>query len=232
MTTETQEAWVLHKRPSGDTSALVTFFTPNKGILTCLVKAGRTPKKQGLLQAFQPLWLALEIRRDWHYVRHIEPATAAIPLAGPALFSGLYLNELLYYALRPMDAQPELFDAYLIALHQLALTTERLNLEALLRRFEWQLILACGCPVSFIQEADTGAPLQANTSYRLIATEGFIADKQGPISGQDLLALAKGQLDDPKLLKTAKRIMRQIIDNLLDGRQLKSRSLFSTKTGM
>ncbi|HHF7345836.1 TPA: DNA repair protein RecO [Legionella feeleii] len=226
MTTETLEGWVLHKRPSGDTSVRITFFTREKGVLTCLCKGGRTPKKQALLQPFSSLWLAIDTRKDWYYARNIESTTNGFKLNGEALFAGLYLNELLYYALAPMDAHPELFDVYLLTLRGLTTTTDRLVIEALLRRFEYALLLACGCSISFTEEACSTNAIVSHKQYQFIASTGFMASNEGGVSGGDILALSQGRLSDLNVLKTAKIIMRQAIDHLLGGRELKSRSLY------
>lgn len=225
MTTEAIEAWVLHKIPSGDSSARVTFFTREKGILNCLCKGGRTPKKQALLQAFSPLWLSLDSRRDWHYAHHIEPLRMSLNLKGNALFAGLYVNELLYYALKPMDSQPELFDVYLNTLQGLSIMNERLAIEMLLRRFEWFLLQSCGYLVSFNHTADSRIPIVANQYYQFVAGRGFITAERG-IPGACILALAQGHFEQLDVLKTAKFIMRQAIDHFLEGRILKSRSLY------
>lgn len=228
MTTEALEAWVLHKRPSGDTSVRVTFFTREKGILNCLYKGGRTPKKQAILQPFLPLWLAIDVRRDWHHVRQIETVAKPCELKGNSLFAGLYVNELLYYALSPLESQTELFDVYLHTMQGLSAITDRLAIEVLLRRFEYSLLLACGYSVSFTNEAYTVEPIEADQSYKFIAGAGFVATEIG-IAGMDILALAEGRLDEVKVLRTAKFIMRQAIDHLLGGRELKARSLYPQK---
>ena len=228
MITEGLEAWVLHKRPSGDTSARVTFFTREKGIVNGLCKGGRTPKKQALLQPFSPLWLAIELRRDWPYVRQFETFARPLEFEGNSLFAGLYVNELLYYVLSPMDAHPDLFDMYLHTLQGLSSSTDKLVIEVLLRRFEYALLVASGYSVSFTTEANSLKPIEFNQVYQFIAGEGFVVADKG-IEGSDILALAQGQLDEIKVLKTAKFIMRQAVDHLLGGRELKSRSLYPHK---
>src|SRR5258708_7721460 len=112
MITEALNAWVLHKTSSGETSARVTFFTLEKGIFTWVSKGGRSPKKQALLQPFLPLWLSVELRKNHPFLRSFEEQEAPLEFKGPALFAGLYTNELLFYALKPIDSQPELFKAY------------------------------------------------------------------------------------------------------------------------
>ncbi|CEK11171.1 DNA repair protein RecO [Legionella hackeliae] len=229
MTVELVEAWVLHKRPSGDSSVLVTFFTREKGIIKCLCKGGRSPKKQAVLQLFTPLWLSVEIKRDRHYVRQFETTSRTLDLKGNALFAGLYLNELLYYSLSALDYHPELFETYLKTLNGLVDATNNLMIEVLLRHFEWSLLTACGQAISFTEEANTMQLIDENKNYQFIAKEGFIPAITG-LSGKHILALSQGHLNDVAVLKTAKLIMRQAIDSLLEGRVLQSRALYIKKT--
>ena len=72
MTTKSLQGWVVHKTWSGDTSARVKFFTRELGLIECLCKGGRNPKKHALLQAFYPLWLAVDERYERYFARSIE----------------------------------------------------------------------------------------------------------------------------------------------------------------
>jgi DNA repair protein RecO (recombination protein O) len=224
--TKSLQAWVIHKQWSGDTSARVNFFTRELGLVQCLCKGGRTPKKQSLLQAFTPLWVSIDERYDRYYTRSIESISPMLALEGNSLFSGLYINELLYYALSPVYADTDLFNAYLMTLNGLALSQERLVVESLLRRFEWALLKTCGYSFSFTQEARTGALVATDTYYQFIAGEGFVSANKG-IPGEHLLALAADNLNEVVYLKSAKFIMRQAIDHLLGGREIKARALYS-----
>lgn len=225
MITKTIQAWVLHKRWSGETSARVTFFTRESGLIHCTYKGGRTLKKQSLLQAFTPLWVSVDERHDQYYVRSIESSSSVLPLEGNALFSGLYLNELLYYVLNPAYPDVELFDAYHMAIEHLAITNDRLVIEALLRRFEWTLLKSCGYSFSLTHEAVTSDGIRPDQYYRFVAGEGFISHSTG-LLGEHILALAQDNLENASYLKSAKLIMRQAIDHLLGGREIKSRSLY------
>lgn len=229
MTTKSLEAWVIHKQWSGDTSASVTFFTRESGLLNCLCKGGRTPKKQSLLQPFTSLWLSVDERFNHYYTRAVESTAPMLHLTGNSLFSGLYLNELLYHALRPMDADSDLFDAYLFTLQGLALTQERLAIESFLRRFEWVLLKACGHSFSLIEDARTGEEVIAGASYQFIAGEGIVWGSKG-IPGEHLLALSEDNLEEAHYLKSAKLIMRQAIDHLVGGKEIKARALYNTET--
>lgn len=225
MTTKTIEAWVLHKQWSGDTSARVSFFTRELGMVQCLYKGGRTPKKQALLQSFTPLWVNLAERHERYYAQTVESISPTLQLTGNSLFAGLYVNEILYYALSPNYSDSTLFDAYLFTLNGLALAKERAVIEALLRRFEWTLLHACGYSFSLTQEARTAHLIAEDSYYQFVAGEGFILDSRG-ISGTHILALAQDNLSEAPYLKSAKMIMRQAIDHLLGGREIKTRALY------
>ncbi|HAU1190702.1 TPA: DNA repair protein RecO [Legionella pneumophila] len=226
MTTKSLNAWVIHKQWSGDTSARLKLFTKELGLISCFCKGGRTPKKQSLLQAFIPLWVGIEERYDQYYTRSIESTSSRLNLEGHSLFSGLYINELLYYTLSPDFPDPDLFDAYLFTLNGIALAREREAIEALLRRFEWALLKACGYTFSFLHEARTGELIVPGSHYQFVAGEGFILGGDKKIPGEHLLAIATDNLSEAAYLKSAKFIMRQAIDHLLGGREIKARSLY------
>lgn len=223
MTVEINKAWVLHKKPSGDSSFRVTFFTREFGLLSCLCKGGRAPKKQALLQPFIPLWLAVDERRSWYYLRQIEALAPSADLKSQSLFAALYLNELLYYTLSAQDACPMLYDCYLKTLEVLGSNPDKLLIEVVLRQFEWQLLDLCGQGFLFNEELQSGRAVVPGLFYIFIPGEGFKTAAQG-IAGELLLKLAQGDLGELDTLKAAKRINRSAIDYLLGGRELNSRA--------
>ncbi len=225
MITNALQAWVIHKSWSGDTSARVVFFTREHGLVHCLYKGGRTPKKQALLQSFTPLWLAMDVRGDAHFVRQLEVAASPMFFVGQILFAALYVNELLYHALKPHDPHAELHEAYTFTLHALMSASDRFAIETILRRFEWTLLTSCGYHMSLSHDARSAKPIVANGFYRFIAGEGFVLADEG-ISGAYVIALSQDKLDDVAVLSAAKRIMRCAIDHALDGKEIKARALY------
>jgi DNA repair protein RecO (recombination protein O) len=225
MVTEGQPVWMLHKIPSGDTSAYVNFFTKDQGLIRCLYKGGLTSKKHSILQPFIPLWLIMNIRSDRYYVRQLDAINQPLPLKGVSLFAALYLNEILYQILKPLDPYPELFETYQEAVDMLASSNNIQVIEGILRRFEWHLIKNSGYGWSWTVEAENGEAIVAENKYYFIAGKGFITNEKG-ISGAAILTLSKGELKDLITLKTAKFIMRQAIDHLLGGKKLYTRELF------
>lgn len=226
MKAEAVNAWFLRSIPSGDTSLRISFFTSKYGIVEALYKGGRTPKKKSNLQTFMPLWLALDMRHEWYYVRNVEPESPALYLSGQSLFAGLYVNEMLYSMLKPHDAEPVLYDTYVNTLQGLTQAVDRLCIESLLRRFERELLEVAGYAVSFTHDAQTGEEIHSSASYRFVAGAGFYLSKDG-FSGQHILAFSDGKLEDAETLKTAKRVMRQAIAHALDGKEIQTRKLYT-----
>lgn len=225
MIADTQQAWIIHKYWSGDTSARVIFFTQEHGLVNCLYKGGRTPKKQALLQAFLPLWLAMDVRGDFHFVRQLEMAAPPTALVGESLFAGLYINELLFHALQPRDPHESLYSAYVDTISALATVSDRFALEAALRRFEWALLTSCGFHMSFTHDVRSEMPIEENRFYHFIAGEGFVLASDG-IKGIHIAAMAADKLDDIAVLKAAKQVMRRAIDHAIDGKVIKARALY------
>jgi DNA repair protein RecO (recombination protein O) len=227
MIAEALQAWVIHKYWSGDTSARVVFFTRERGLVNGLFKGGRTPKKQALLQAFTPLWLTLTQRGEACFVQHLETLGPPLQLMGPSLFASLYVNELIFHTMKPLDAHPGLHKAYETTLEILQTVSDRHALEAILRRFEWILLRSCGYHMSLTQEAYTAVPILDNQYYRMIPGEGFVTAEEG-ILGAHILALEAGKLNDIDVLKSVKRILRSAIDHALDGKIIKTRLLYQS----
>ncbi|RAP36412.1 DNA repair protein RecO [Legionella quinlivanii] len=225
MITETCKAWLLHRRPSGDSSLQVRFFTREMGVIDCLYRGGRKPGKHALVQPFSALWLSVNLRRDFFYINTVESTETILDLQGNALFTALYLNELIYYTIRPQDPCSWLFDSYELTLNALQITNDKLAIEIVLRQFEKCLLSTCGYSLNLSEEASTGDAITADHYYQFIPGTGFLLSRQG-FQGSDILAFANQDFSRLSVLKMAKAIMRQAIDHLLAGRELKSRALF------
>ncbi len=229
MITDGLDAWVLHTRQSGETSAEVTFFTREMGLVRARYNGGRAPKNQAQMQVFTPLWLTLDVRQDWHYVRQLEAVSASLPLRGDALFAGLYINELIYQGLSPLDPSPDFYDAYIHTLRALTWATERTTIAILLRRLEWRWLTLCGYQMSLTHDAQSKWPIESGEMYALIEGEGFVLSHRG-FQGAHIIAWANDALNDAAVLKTVKLVMRRAIDHALDGRPIQARKLYLKKT--
>src|SRR6202012_596822 len=96
--------------------------------------------------------LSVDTRGEQHYLRQLEGLAPPLALHNRSLLSACYINELLYYVLKPGEAFEELYEAYQFTLHGLCGALESLSLEAWLRRFEWVLLKSSGFALTIAEE--------------------------------------------------------------------------------
>ncbi|MFK7699621.1 DNA repair protein RecO [Pseudomonas caspiana] len=218
-----QPAYVLHSRAYRENSALVDFLTP-QGRLRAVLRSARG-KAGTLARPFVPLEVEFRGRGELKNVGRMESSGVASWMVGDALFSGLYLNELLIRLLPAEDPHPAVFDHYAATLQALA---QGRPLEPLLRSFEWRLLDELG--YGFALDVDiNGEPLDAKGMYRLQVDAGLeqvYLLQPGLFNGTELLAMAEADWSAPGALSAAKRLMRQALAVHLGGRPLVSRELF------
>ncbi len=218
-----QPAYVLHSRAYRENSALVDFITP-QGRLRAVLRSARG-KAGTLARPFVPLEAEFRGRGELKNVGRMEGAGIPIWLNGEALFSGLYLNELLIRLLPAEDPHPAVFEHYAATLRALA---EGRALEPLLRSFEWRLLDDLGYGFALTSDIHQ-QPIEAAGMYRLQVDAGLervYLVQPGLFSGAELLAMAETDWDVPGALSAAKRLMRQALAVHLGGRPLVSRELF------
>jgi len=221
-------AFILHSRPYKETSALMDVFTP-EGRLRAILRGARG-KLGSVARPFSVLDIELRGRSELKTISRIEPAGEFNFLQGQALFCALYLNELLVRLLPLHDPQPLLFEHYGLTVQGLA---HALPVEPLLRTFEWRLLEQLGYGFSFEMDV-AGQALDAQMLYRLLPENGFEMVSQlrpGMFLGADILALSSVDWQQPNVLHTAKRLMRQALAAHLGGRPLMSRELFLAQKG-
>lgn len=226
MTGPLSPAYVLHSRPYRDTSALVDLFTLHSGLQRAVWRGARGRRKGLIPQAFMPLMVATTGRGDLKTLTQAEAAGSYVLLQGDALFSGMYLNELMVRLVYPGDPQPVLFAAYQHALEQLAGDAP---VEPVLRQFEWQLLDSLGYGFSLTVDA-LGNEVLDQSCYVWEAEQGLVAlsyGNEGGVPGSALLAMAANDWQQPPTLKAAKQLMRQALAPHLGNRPLVSRSLFT-----
>ena len=201
-----QPAYVLHSRAYRETSALVDFLTP-QGRLRAVLRSARG-KAGTLARPFVPLEVEFRGQGELKNVGRMESAGVSTWLNGEALFSGLYLNELLIRLLPAEDPHPGVFDHYAATLLALA---EGRPLEPLLRSFEWRLLDDLG--YGFALNTDIhGEPIAPDGLYRLQVDAGLervYLLQPGLFNGTELLAMAEADWTAPGALSAAKRLMRQ-----------------------
>lgn len=229
-----EAAYVLHRRPYRETSALVEMFSLNHGRLTVIAKGVRQARSssQGLLQPFVPLQVSWVGKGELMTLSQVEPNGQALPLVGDYLFAGFYLNELLITLLQKWDPHPVLFTTYEQSIHALH---QQDNLEKTLRTFEKRLLEELGYGVLPTAVIELDRQFESTEYYRFVPELGFQRDQsqldreqsQQPVFlGAHLKAIAEEDWSSEIVLRDAKRLMRFVLAPLLGVRPIYSRRLF------
>ncbi|MDA9599047.1 DNA repair protein RecO [bacterium] len=231
MRVEAQSGFVLHSTPYRETSLLVDLFTHQYGRIRCVAKGFRKPNKKGISRAIFPY---TEHQFSWQGKGELKTLTGSDAFGAPVflqqetLFTGLYINELLFRLLHEHDPHEFLYQQYRRFVMQLADTGPD---ELMLRRLEMLLLEELG--YGLVLDTDThGAEINPDRLYQYIPEQGLVelANQQKvnalALKGADLLALLQGDFSQRAVMQTAKQLTRRVIDFYLGGRQLHSRELY------
>ena len=145
-------------------------------------------------------------------------------LQGKALFSAMYLNELLVRLLKPEESCEILFEDYERALAELA---SGQPVEVALRRFEKRLLQALGYSLSFPDVDTTEFFYFSMDCEWLPLSDGITRQQQArSFRASELQAIARDDYQDADVLRAAKRLMRLALAPLLGDKPLHSKELF------
>ncbi|MEM7432811.1 MAG: DNA repair protein RecO [Pseudomonadota bacterium] len=225
---EGQAAYILHRRPFRDSSQILDLFSRDHGRVSVVARGSRgaRSKLKGVLRPFMRLNVGWVQRTDLGTLTGAEVGGAPLSLAGDALLSGYYVNELLLNFLHRHDEQPDIFELYASTIHALAADS---SLTAVLRNFEMELLGAVG--YALITDVDTTQhqPLRADQHYEYRFEAGPVAVQRSEgalvFSGATLQAIGERQFDQPAVLRSANRLLREVIAFHLGGKELKSRKV-------
>lgn len=231
--THTYAAYVLHARAFRETSLMLDLFTREQGRVSAVFKGGRKGSRarsrpEPFLRYHIGLFGSSELKSIANFENDSQYGVER--LQGARLFSGLYLNELLYHLLLANVQQADVFQAYedvLLALHKTS------NFEAHLRNFELKLMDGLGYGLSFERESDGFSPIVPTKRYEFLAGVGFrpVSGTASPeqmtsITGDVLLQVLGGEWSQPNVLKTLKHVNQQALQHMLKGKTLNSREIF------
>jgi len=238
-----QQAFLLHSRPYQDHSYLVDLLTEHDGKVSAIVYIGKSAKnnKKSLLQPFRELTVLLKGRNALKNLSRVESSHKSLNLVGDHFFSGFYLNELIVRLMTEQHPCPDLFLHYQQSL--LALSINK-PLEHILRFFEMSLLTELGVLFDFSMLSQFQNHKQTdNQGFKLINSveevifnteKGFVpvvnkfqmSTQTSYYNIDHLQAIAEQQLENQPVMKTYKRLMRQVINGLLGNKPLNSRKLF------
>ncbi|HZT05143.1 MAG TPA: DNA repair protein RecO [Steroidobacteraceae bacterium] len=217
--------YILHHRPYRDTSRILEVLVRDHGRLTLFAPGARGPKPRfgGVLQPFDLLLLSFQVGREAGQLTGAESAESAAALPAGSLMAGFYLNELLLKLTTRHDPIPEIFEDYRRALSGLRAGG---RVEAVLRVFEKRLLEAVGYGVDLTSEARTGKAIEAEGFYRFVASEGLVPAVEldaDAVAGTSILALAREELGEGRALEDARKVLKAVLTERLEGRELTTR---------
>ncbi len=243
---EPKQAYILHTRPFKENQLIIEFLVEGEGRLSIVAsKGGKKNSARGaLLQPFRPLVIKYKEGRGLHSLKAVDknPDSDDTRLKSKSLFCGFYLNEIICRLCKSDAQYDELFPLYSYALTHLQQSSEReadlksgMYLEAILRQFEYRLLVMLGYGISFDYDLHSEVGIKQSQYYELLSGSGFVLSQspQRAIVGADLIEIDKflnSELDIQQLsadkLKITKLILRACLHHHLGDKPLKSRELF------
>ncbi|WP_136064889.1 DNA repair protein RecO [Modicisalibacter radicis] len=219
-----QPAYLLHKRPYRETSALVDLLTLEHGRVRAVAQGVQRAgsKSRSRLQPFAPLHVTWSGDNELKRLRLMESGGSASLLAGEGLLCGLYANELLTRLLPPLLPVAEVFAFYTALLGELPVPARR---AAALRRLEVTLLESLDAEPIFRDLDERELDPQARYVYRASQRHFQRAGDETGIDGRTLRLLAQGDWASPGLAGVAKALTRAALAPLLGAKPLRSREL-------
>ncbi|RTZ65582.1 MAG: DNA repair protein RecO [Aquificaceae bacterium] len=164
--------YILRNRPFRENSRLLDVFTEESGRIPCIARPAKKRGKvmAGTLEPFRYLHLQWVGRGDVFTLTQADER-GRHNLPNSELFTGLYLNELVYRLSQQHQATPELFQAYKQTLHRMI--DPYTNPKALMR-FELFLLETLGYGINLYEEDSNSDGIIPQQRYRYIPQHGII----------------------------------------------------------
>jgi DNA repair protein RecO (recombination protein O) len=226
-------AYILHTRPWRETSLLVDALSQDFGRIALIAKGSKRPHSplRGLLEPFTPIALqftgklGIKNLTQAHWVQALNPVHAAHAI--PAW----YLSELCLRTLGEDDPQPAVFTAYDAAMQQLAGLSAEQDAQAILRQFEYRLLLALGLWPDNRTDA-AGRDLHPELYYTVDEGTGWLETSPSAapwcLLGAQIMELSQTQ---PRVTRAADKLsfrlaMRAMLSRALHGKALSTREVW------
>ncbi len=223
-----QPAYILHHKPFRDSSQILDIISRDYGKLSLVARGSRgaRSKLRGILRPFMPLEISWVIRTDLGTLTGAEVRGAPLSLTGDALLSGYYVNELLINFLHRHDPQPDVFDVYAQTINTLGAVE---NVAPCLRQFEIELLRHTGYALNLARESASYQPLEPGRNYEYRMEQGPVPVERNEghlvFTGALLTAIDAQAFSDPETLRAANRLLREVINFHLGGKELKTRKV-------
>jgi len=216
-----QPAYLLHRRDWQNTSLILDLLTSDFGRVSVLVKGGKNSRSKAFYQPFTRLSVSWTGRHDLKTLVGIDGVS--LPVAEHQYLPLLYVNELISVFLPVHETNLELFQLYSLLLQSID------QKQSDLREFEKKLMNILGYLPDTRVDAKTRMPIIATKYYQFFASDGFVMCSElakNAMDGASIIAWNGRQYDNPMVMQIAKAVMRCIIDFNLNGKKLKSRTIY------
>jgi DNA repair protein RecO (recombination protein O) len=243
---QSHSAFVLHTRPYKENQALVEMLVEDEGRISMVASKGgkKNSARNALLQPFRAVTIQFKPNSGLKSLKQIDVnkmvESATIQLVGKPLLCGFYLNEIICRLCVSDEYQPELYSLYIQTLRNLSIASnQQLQIELVLRQFEFNLLNLLGYGISFDDDVESGQTLKSDELYELMPETGFVLSLlQRGIWGRDIRNINRLLMSDITLdmlssleverttLKQAKHILSTCLHRHLGNKPLKSRELF------
>ncbi len=227
--------FILHAVPYQESSLLVDALTAEYGRVSFVARGARSARSslKGLLQIFTPLKITLSgMDRSLKTLVKCESGGNSFNFIPPVMFSALYVNELISILYKIEASSEILFATYLDTLQRLQ---NGVSESWTLRQFELSLLSELGYGIDLDADSNSGEQIRPHVWYFYQDGVGFtqiMSDMIGGVNmndaynGSDIIALRTGENLTVQAMSSMKKLLRTIIDHLLEGKTLYSRELY------
>lgn len=216
-----EPAFLLTAKPWRESSLWVELFSRSYGRVAVLARSARTRQSElrGVLVPFVPMSASWYGSQELKTLHRAEWLGGWRQPQGRALFSGLYVNELVYKLTAREDPHPALYDALHAVMQTIA---NEANHVAALRRFEWTLLTELGFAPD-LQQDEHGGAVTSDRRYWLRPEHAPLpfeeagglppGEVQGvAVDGSSLIQLRSGSFESGESLQQALKLTRMLID--------------------
>lgn len=215
---ESENAFVLARRPYRETSHLLELFSQQYGRVGLVARGARSlaSRRGATLQPFVLLSVSWRESGELATLGTAEMTGQPMTLEGERIFSGWYVNELLLRLLPRRDPQTQLFVDYAELVQ--ALCHEQ-SPQGALRRFEKRLLAELGYGL------DLPDGIDPSRCYHYDDDQGTL-EVGGEIPGTALIALREERFASPEDLRWARRLLQRALARQLGPGELRTPQLW------
>ena len=230
-----EPAFVLHTRAFKETSLLIDLFTKNLGRINVVAKGAKKPKSP-LRSVLTPTSLFAISFSGKNELKNLNACELLnhYSLSMPVSFNSIvYVNELLIKATEKEDPHEKIFNQYQLLCEGLSGTTDKAEIEVLLRSFELVLLQELGYGIDLSFESINGNKIKPKDKYMFDPSLGFTKlqtdsiKSNGVFLGKDIINFSSGDLTEKDSRLASKKIMRLALDYHLGNKSLNIRKYLS-----